>query len=142
MSSQGDVFDILDRDACVERLSRVQLGRVVVRRANDMDIFPVNYVVDSKGDIYFRTAEGSKLFSINLNHDVLFEADHAENGVAWSVVVKADAEILEDHDERAYADELPLKPWAPTLKYNWIRIRTDEEISGREFEIAEEPERY
>ncbi|MBZ8178203.1 pyridoxamine 5'-phosphate oxidase family protein [Corynebacterium sp. 3HC-13] len=142
MSFNGDVFEVLDREACLERLKRVQLGRVVVRRSDEMDIFPVNYVVDDKGDIYFRTAEGSKLFTINLNHDVLFEADDREGEVAWSVVVKANAEIVEDQQQRAYADQLPLKPWAPTLKYNWVRISTEEDISGREFEVAEEPERY
>ncbi|QNQ90914.1 pyridoxamine 5'-phosphate oxidase family protein [Corynebacterium poyangense] len=142
MSFNGDVFEVLDREACLERLKRVQLGRVVVRRSDEMDIFPVNYVVDNKGDIYFRTAEGSKLFTINLNHDVLFEADDREGEVAWSVVVKANAEIVEDQQQRAYADQLPLKPWAPTLKYNWVRISTEEDISGREFEVAEEPERY
>ena len=39
------------------------------------------------------------------------------------------------------ADELPLKPWLPTLKYNYVEI-TPEEISGRRFQLGEEPERY
>lgn len=134
-------IDALDRDECLAKLRSAELGRIVVRRSDDMDIFPVNYVVDGEGDIFLRTAEGNKLFSINLNNDVLFEADEVSEGHAWSVVVKGRAEILRDLNEIHYADTLPLTPWAPTLKYNYVRI-TPVEISGRAFQIVPEPERY
>ena len=44
-------IDALDRDECLAKLRSAELGRIVVRRSDDMDIFPVNYVVDGEGDI-------------------------------------------------------------------------------------------
>lgn len=133
-------FRVLTPEESLERLQNVQPGRIVVHRSEDIDIFPVNFVVD-EGKVYFRTAEGSKLFSINLNQDVLFQADSVENDIAWSVVMKGNAEILQNRDAINHAETLGLRPWAPTLKYHWVQI-ISEEITGREFEIAEEPERF
>ena len=123
-----------------ERLARTTLGRVVVRRSDDLDIFPVNYVTNGE-NLYFRTAEGNKLFTITLNHDVLFEVDEVKDGVAWSVVVRGVADLVQDLQEIQEVDELDLKPWVPTLKYNYVRI-TPNQITGREFQLGEEPERY
>ncbi|APT85367.1 pyridoxamine 5'-phosphate oxidase family protein [Corynebacterium aquilae] len=138
--SNHEAITVLDRTDALNRMSEVSLGRIVVRRKDDMDIFPVNYVIDNE-IIYLRTAEGNKLFSLALNNDVLFEADHVDNGHAWSVVVKGRAEVLKDAEAIHHADSLPLKPWVPTLKYNYVTI-TPTEVSGREFDLGEEPERY
>ncbi|GAB3596707.1 Pyridoxamine 5'-phosphate oxidase [Corynebacterium faecale] len=123
-----------------ERLGAVALGRIVVRRSDDIEIFPVNYVMDEK-NLYFRTAEGNKLFTISLNHDVLFEVDNVDEETAWSVVIRGNAELVRDGDEIQHVDSLDLKPWIPTLKYNYVRIAPDS-ITGREFQLGEEPERY
>ncbi|MGP6174395.1 pyridoxamine 5'-phosphate oxidase family protein [Corynebacterium sp. A21] len=141
MTTDDSVFQVLNIEESREKLNSVKLGRVVVRRSDDMDIFPVNFVLDEAGRVYLRTAEGSKLFTVGLNADVLFEADEVKDGHAWSVVIKGKAEILKDIKEIHFADTLDLKPWAPTLKYNWVRI-TPVEVSGRAFAITEEPERY
>lgn len=135
-----DAVNSLQDEEALELLGTQSLGRLVVRRKDDMDLFPVNFVV-FEGKVYFRTAEGNKLFSVNLNHDVLFEADYVADGTAWSVVVKGDARLVKDHSEVRQADQLPLKPWIPTLKYNWVCIEP-KEISGRLFRLGEEPERY
>lgn len=123
-----------------ERLGAVALGRIVVRRSDDIEIFPVNYVMDEK-NLYFRTAEGNKLFTISLNHDVLFEVDNVDEETAWSVVVRGNAELVSNGEEIQHVDSLDLKPWIPTLKYNYVRIAPDS-ITGREFQLGEEPERY
>lgn len=140
MSMSDDVFRKLSTEQSLARLADVQPGRIVLHRKDDLEIFPVNFVVDGES-IYFRTAEGSKLFTLSLNKDVLFEADGVEDHTAWSVVVRGTAEVLEKSAEIHHAETLDLKPWAPTLKYNWVRIDPTE-ITGREFEIGEEPERY
>ncbi|WP_080796936.1 pyridoxamine 5'-phosphate oxidase family protein [Corynebacterium pacaense] len=140
MSDSNGPIRVLGEQEAFELLGSTTLGRIVVRRSDDMDIFPVNYVVDG-GNLYFRTAEGNKLFTINLNHDVLFEVDEVKEGTAWSVVIKGNAELVRDSAEIAHADTLDLKPWVPTLKYNYVRI-TPREVSGRQFELGEEPERY
>lgn len=140
MSMNDDVFRTLSTEQSLAYLADVQPGRVVMHRKEDIEIFPVNFVVDGEA-IYFRTSEGSKLFTLSLNHDVLFEADGLKGETAWSVVVKGSAEVLGKAEDVNHAETLGLKPWAPTLKYNWVRINADS-ISGREFEIGEEPERY
>lgn len=129
----------LNEEKIRELLGTVTLGRLVVRRSDDMDIFPINYVIDERGAIFFRTAEGNKLFTINLNHDVLFEADRVFEDHAWSVVVRGTAEVLRHTADIDYADSLGIKPWVPTLKYNFVKI-TPTELSGRMFQFGEEPE--
>lgn len=137
----------LNDEESFDRLATTSLGRVVVSRSDDMDLFPLNYVA-ADGKIYFRTAEGTKLFTVaQINSRVLFEADNVDTDAdgnpaqAWSVVVKGNARVLTSPDEVNAADRLPLKPWLPTLKYNYVEV-TPSEISGREFELGEEPERY
>ncbi|MCS4535267.1 pyridoxamine 5'-phosphate oxidase family protein [Corynebacterium sp. HS2168-gen11] len=135
-----DVISVLSREECFAKLATQQLGRLVVRRSNDMDIFPVNYVTDGE-NIYFRTAEGAKLFTLALNSDVLFEVDEVTESAAWSVVIKGNAVPVKELSEISHADSLPLRPWVPTLKYNYVRIEANE-VSGRAFLLGEEPERY
>lgn len=140
MADFENPIEVLKEDEALELMGDQQLGRLVVRIKDDFDIYPLNYVVN-EGKIYFRTAEGSKLFTVSINDRVLFEADDHTEDKAWSVIVKGRARILQRTDEIQEADELPLKPWLRTLKYNYVEI-TPEEISGRRFQLGEEPERY
>ena len=140
MADFENPIEVLKEDEALELMGDQQLGRLVVRIKDDFDIYPLNYVVN-EGKIYFRTAEGSKLFTVSINDRVLFEADDHTEDKAWSVIVKGRARILQRTDEIQEADGLPLKPWLPTLKYNYVEI-TPEEISGRRFQLGEEPERY
>lgn len=130
----------LSDEQCRERLRQEELGRLVTHVGDVLDIFPVNYVLDGH-DIVFRTAEGSKLVELTVNDEVLFEVDQHTDSDAWSVVVRGHARRLSDAGEVAAADELPLKPWIPTLKYNYVRI-TPTYVTGRAFLRGEEPERY
>lgn len=130
----------LDDDGCFELLSKQELGRLVTSAAGVLDIFPVNYALDGR-TIVIRTAEGSKLMEMTINDEVLFEVDAYTDADAWSVVVRGHARRLETSDEVRAADELPLKPWIPTLKYNYVRI-TPDSVSGRAFRRGEEPDRY
>lgn len=142
MSENTDVIQNLSDEESLELLATKTFGRLVVRRKDDMDLFPLNYLVH-EGEIYFRTAEGAKLFSLTLNNDVLFEADNVDGDSqeAWSVVVKGTARTLSSNAEIEAADQLPLKPWLPTLKYNYVVVSPNE-ISGRKFHLGDEPERY
>ena len=140
MSEYNDVIQKLSDEESLELLSTKTFGRLVVRRKDDMDLFPLNYVVH-EGAIYFRTAEGSKLAGITVHPDVVFQVDHIEGDDAWSIVVRGTARRLDSFAEINRAEELGLKPWIPTLKYNFVEI-TPEKISGRGFTFGEEPERY
>ncbi|MEU1971075.1 pyridoxamine 5'-phosphate oxidase family protein [Microbacterium sp. NPDC019599] len=131
---------VLSDDECWSLLAGDELGRLVTHVGDVLDIFPVNYVVD-RGTIVFRTAEGSKLFELTVNDEVLFEVDEHTDEDAWSVVVRGHARRLATSEEVAAADRLPLQPWLPTLKYNFVRIEPTA-VSGRAFRRGAEPERY
>lgn len=137
---ENDPVDRLSDQECWDRLGGGTLGRLVTHVGDVLDIFPVNYVVDEQ-TIVFRTAEGSKLTELTINDEVLFEVDAYTAADAWSVVVRGRARRLDTADEVAAADALPLRPWIPTLKYNYVRI-TATSLSGRAFARSEEPDRY
>ena len=55
--------------------------------------------------------------------------------------MKGTARILETQAEMEAAEQLPLQPLAPTLKYVWVEIMPNT-LSGRRFDLGPEPERY
>lgn len=130
----------LNESECWNLLSRSQLGRLAVVVDGKPDIFPINYVV-SGPRILFRTAPGTKLAAILATSDVAFQVDEYDDQAASSVVVKGAARHLEVASEIDEAEDLPLTPWIPTLKYRWVRI-TPRVVTGRRFVRAEEPARY
>ena len=140
MDHIGEPVSPLGDDECFERLATQELGRLVTSAAGGIDIFPVNYALDGRA-IVFRTAEGSKLTELTINDEVLFEVDDHADPDVWSVIVRGRARRLETNDEVQAADALPLTPWIPTLKYNYVRI-TPDSVSGRAFRRGEEPDRY
>lgn len=140
MSENAEPVTELSADECRDRLAGGRLGRLVTRVGKVLDIFPVNYVLDGD-DIVFRTAEGSKLFELTVNDEVLFEVDEYTDTDAWSVVVRGKAERIEGEEEIAHADALPLTPWVPTMKRHYVRVRP-ESVSGRAFARGEEPDRF
>lgn len=139
-TEQANPLEPLSDEDCWQRLGGQELGRLVTHVGDVLDIFPVNYVLDGRA-IVFRTAEGSKLFELTVNDEVLFEVDDHTEDDAWSVVVRGHARRLETSDEVEHADGLGLRPWVPTLKYNYVRIEPTT-VSGRAFRRGPEPERY
>ncbi|MGB4779608.1 pyridoxamine 5'-phosphate oxidase family protein [Microbacterium sp.] len=135
-----DAVRLLTDDECWDRLAEQELGRLVTHVGDVLDVFPVNYTVDNES-IVFRTAEGSKLTELTINEQVLFEVDEYTDTDAWSVVLRGTAQRLDTPEEVRAADELPLKPWIPTLKYNYVRIVASS-LSGRDIQRGEEPDRY
>ncbi|WP_100811891.1 MULTISPECIES: pyridoxamine 5'-phosphate oxidase family protein [unclassified Microbacterium] len=140
MDEMNEVVNRLGEQACWDRLRTQQLGRLVTHVGEVLDVFPVNYVVDDE-TIVFRTAEGSKLFELTVNDEVLFEVDDHSGTDAWSVVVRGRAHRLATSAEVQAADGLPLRPWIPTLKYNYVRVEPTS-MTGRAFVIGPEPDRY
>lgn len=140
MDHTSDAVTRLDDRACWDRLAEQQLGRLITHVGDVLDVFPVNFTLDGDS-LVFRTAEGSKLTELTINQDVLFEVDEYTETDAWSVIVRGTARRLADAEEVAAADALPLRPWIPTVKYNYVRI-TPVSLSGREFRRGDEPDRY
>lgn len=140
MNETADVVTALDADQCWDALRTQELGRLVTRVGDVIDIFPVNYVVDEES-VLFRTAQGSKLFELTVNDEVLFEVDDHTDEEAWSVIVRGHAHRLDSLEDVERADGLLLHPWIPTLKYTYVRV-TAQSLSGRRFRRGPEPDRY
>jgi nitroimidazol reductase NimA-like FMN-containing flavoprotein (pyridoxamine 5'-phosphate oxidase superfamily) len=130
----------LDEQECWDRVAAAPFGRLAMSVFDDIDIVPVNAVL-SRGDLYFRTAPGTKLAELTANPRVAFEVDGYDDETAFSVVVKGSAERLERQADIDAADQLPLTPWVPTLKYRWVRIHPTS-VTGRLFRRGPEPARY
>lgn len=130
----------LDEDDAWALLRSAPVGRLAVSAGGELDIFPVNYIVD-EGSLLFRTAPGTKLVELTARHSVAFEVDEYDEHDAWSVVVKGTAARLDRQREVDRADTLPLVSWIPTLKYTYVRV-TPISVSGRRFHRGPEPSRY
>jgi len=131
---------VLDDEECWELLISSSFGRLALSIAGEPDIYPVNFVAADRR-LVFRTAEGTKLLELTVNNKVAFETDGIGRDEAWSVVARGRARVLEHQAEIDAADQLPLRPLVPTLKYIYVEI-IPETVSGRRFQLGPEPERY
>ena len=129
----------LAESECVALLRANRLGRIALAVAGEIDIFPINFVLDAEDRIVFRTAPGTKLAELVIHPSVAFEIDGAVDGRLFSVIVKGDAHRVESAAEVAELEALPLRPWVPTLKQHFVRI-TPTWMTGRRFTPGPEPE--
>ena len=125
-------FTELTLDECWEMLRRHELGRLAFHLADEVHITPVNYAVD-EDTLLFKTAAGSKLLAVVMNSDVAFEIDEHDEHTACSVILRGNAELLDEHSAHR-AENLPLRPWVENPKYNVVEI-TPTEVSGRRFRL-------
>lgn len=121
----------LTEDACWELLATRQVGRLATAVHDEIDIVPVNYVLDGQ-TVLFRTSAGTKLAELTVNHRVAFEVDDWDDEWAWSVVLKGDAHVVRWDVERERAESLGLETFTPAPKDVWVRL-LPEQVSGRRF---------
>jgi len=123
-------LEILDRDQCVTLLERSSLARIAVVAGGQPLVFPVNFTLDGDA-VVFRTDEGTKLYAAR-NGPVAFECDDIDPTyhTGWSVLISGDAEEVQDAQEIARLERLPLGPWCDGPKPVWLRIRPHV-ITGR-----------
>lgn len=131
---------LLDEQAAWAELESHQLGRLALSLGGEPEIFPVNFVVDGR-TLLFRTAEGSKLLAATLGGVAAFEVDRWDNLTGVSVIARGPLRALEDADEIARADALPLRSWVPTVKTHYVRQDVSS-ISGRTFTFGEAPDDF
>lgn len=132
MTEHGPVT-ALSEDDCWRLLRDHEFGRLAFHLADEVHIVPINYAVASEGHLVFRTAEGSKLLGLTMNADVAFEIDDFGEEEATSIILHGRARQLEGH-EAEEVEQLPLRPWVDTAKFNMIAIEVDE-VTGRHFEL-------
>ncbi|WP_107774133.1 pyridoxamine 5'-phosphate oxidase family protein [Nocardioides sediminis] len=128
-----DVITELSPEECWEMLRGEEFGRLAFRIVDEVHITPVNYAVDGE-TLLFRTAEGTKLLAVVMGSQVALEIDRYDEESARSVVVRGSARLLPE-DEAHRSENVPLRPWVPTLKYNVVEI-TPQVVSGRAFSLA------
>lgn len=126
----------LSESTCLALLRTVEVGRLAIATEDGgIDIFPINYAVD-RGTLVFRTAPGTKLDHIVAHRRVVFEADHfgGNEPVAWSVVVKGDAELVSRRADLEELFDVDVHPWHPDHKPNFVRL-VPAVVTGRRFVI-------
>ena len=128
-----DAATQLSHDECWRMLREEEFGRLAFRLVDEVHITPVNYAVDHDA-LLFRTAEGNKLLSVAMGSEVAFEIDRYDEDHARSVVVRGVARILPE-DEEHRAENVPLRPWVGTPKYNVVEI-TPRVVTGRSFVLS------
>ena len=128
-----DVVTELTSEECWEMLRHEEFGRLAYRLVDEVHITPINYAVEG-GSLLFRTAEGNKLLAVVMESEVALEIDRYGEDWARSVVVRGPARLLPE-DEEHRAENVPLRPWVPTLKYNVVEIEP-KVVSGRAFELS------
>lgn len=128
--------ELLESQECWSLLRQVSVGRLAVSLEDGTDIFPVNYTVDH-GTVVFRTGSGTKLEAALADFPVAMEADGVspETGVAWSVVLRGNAELLTGTEDVVSTFSLPLFPWEAGKKDHFVRV-VPRSISGRRFTVA------
>jgi nitroimidazol reductase NimA-like FMN-containing flavoprotein (pyridoxamine 5'-phosphate oxidase superfamily) len=131
--SDEEPIGMMTTEECWDMLRGNEFGRLAFHLAGEVHLAPINYAVDHD-TLLFRTAEGSKLLGVEMNPDVAFEIDEFDEHHARSVIIRGVARHLGE-DEEHRAENVPLRPWVPTLKYDVVEIRPTE-ISGRSFELS------
>ena len=124
-------LEVLAPPVCWGLLREEVVGRIAFMTGGKPEILPVNYAVDGE-TIVFRTERGTKLDSVAHAPAVAFEVDRTDPaGVgSWSVVVKGEATVVDDHEGRARFSQLGLQPWAYGEKPRWVQIRPSS-VTGR-----------
>jgi nitroimidazol reductase NimA-like FMN-containing flavoprotein (pyridoxamine 5'-phosphate oxidase superfamily) len=128
-----EVVTELTAEECWEMLRDEEFGRLAYRLVDEVHITPINYAVEG-GSLLFRTAEGNKLLAVAMGSEVALEIDRFGEDWARSVVVRGPARLLPE-DQAHRAENVPLRPWVPTLKYNVVEIEP-KVVSGRAFELS------
>lgn len=123
---------VLTDDECWDLLRRAPFGRLGYHLGGEVDIVPVNAVVDGER-LVFRTAEGNKLLGIHMSDDVVFEVDEIVGDTGMSVVARGRARVLSGSEEEA-AEALPLAPWVGTWKSTFVAIEVTQ-LTGRRFRL-------
>jgi len=125
-------LEVMSLVGCDRHLRSETIGRVAVMVDGHPEIFPVNYAMDERGDIFFRTGQGSKLQGVASAPLISFEIDgiDEERELGWSVLVVGTARWVVSRRQLARVRMLPLQPWAAGERASVVRI-TPTKITGR-----------
>ena len=129
----------LSPSACVDLLSRAQVGRVVFTERALPAVVPVAFALHADG-IVVHTSGDTSLAAAAARGDVLaFEVDDIDpaSRTGWSVVVLGEPELVTSAEERARIN-LVLEPWAPGHHDVCIRLPLTV-VTGRRIASSSSP---
>lgn len=128
----------LSVSSCWALLRTVPIGRIALPGAGDIEVFPVNFIVDG-GTIVFRTAQGAKLTLIGDGTRATFEADELDVGeqLVWSVVLKGPVRQVSGLEEVSATFDMELPTWHAGPKPIYVRMKP-QLMTGRRFSVAVE----
>ena len=131
MEQDRNGLEVLDRDECLRLLDKAVIGRVALSSGALPVILPVNFLRD--GDrILVRTGKGTKLDHALVGSVVAFEVDDIDRWRhhGWSVAVTGVATVVDDPDDLARIECLPLAHWSPGDSEHVVAVSL-EMVSGR-----------
>lgn len=133
--ASGQETEVLDIHDCWKYLRSASVCRVAITTGGGPEIFPVNYVPDY-GTVVFRTGPGTKLDAAAGGLPVALEADglNPYGTIAWSVIIKGTAKVVDTQEDFQEAADAGLSPWEAGSKDHLVRV-TPTEVSGRRFVI-------
>lgn len=134
-NGSGPETEVLDIHDCWKYLRSASVCRIAITAGGGPEVFPVNYVPDY-GTVVFRTGPGTKLDAVRGGEPVALEADglNTYDTIAWSVIVKGTADVVDTQEAFQEAADAGLSPWETGSKDHLVRV-TPTEVSGRRFVI-------
>ncbi len=130
----GPPIEALSTSTCWSLVRGVVVGRIAFTGLDgDVEIFPVNVVVD-RGSIVFRTAAGAKLAFAETGGRSTFEADDVDQAhdSVWSVVMKGPTSVIRGHQAVIDTFEVDVHAWHAGRKPTYVRL-TPDVVTGRRF---------
>ncbi len=112
-------------EECLDLLSGGIVGRVALSTPVGPRIVPVNYALDGRGGIVFRTSPYSELGTYGANAEVAFEVDHIDydKHQGWSVVALGRAELVDDPEEVSkIRSSWDPQPWLQGVRNLYLRL--------------------
>jgi len=131
MYSDGSALEQLSRDACLQLMASVPVGRVIYTRRALPAVELVNFALD-RGDIVLRTDRSGKLAAAARGAVVAFEADCLDPArhAGWSVTAIGPSREVTDPEEISRLQAIGLRSWAPGTREHFIRI-SPEILTGK-----------
>ncbi len=136
VESQDPSVEELSLSTCWTLLRTIPIGRIALTGPDDIEIFPVNFIVDGS-TIVFRTAPGTKRTLIGDGVRCSFEADQidVDEQLVWSVVVKGSVRPVVGHDAIIATFDMEVPAWQAGPKPTYIRLKP-QIVTGRRFPIV------
>lgn len=123
-------LELLDREQCLELLSKVSVGRLVFTEHALPAVHPVDFRW-WRGDVVIRISDPAMLAAASGNRVVAFEADELDVDLhcGWSVTVVGHAEVITEVSDLIELSSIFSGPWIGDRRDYFVGIRT-EKVTG------------